>query len=117
MSDDRDASRPTVAFDSLLQQERTSLAWERTAIATMVAGVLLARTAAVLHPLLSLFGVLQVVCGSALLVWTGQHYEDLHDHLRAGVSPVFPTGARLVGIATTCFTGVATLIAAALALS
>ena len=103
--------RPTEVFDPLLQQERTSLAWERTAIAAMAAGVLLARTAAQIHPVVAAVGVVRVVLGSALLVWTGQHYDDLHDHLRAAKNPVHPTGARLVGVATTVFTGLATIIA------
>ena len=44
-SGDRTA-RPDNVFDPMLQHERTALAWERTAIATMVAGILLARVAA-----------------------------------------------------------------------
>ena len=98
-------------FDPLLQQERTSLAWERTAIAAMATGVLLARTAAQIHPLLGAIGVIQVMLGSGLLVWAGQHYDDLHDHLRAAKNPVYPTGARIVGVATTVFTGLATIVA------
>lgn len=79
----------------------------------MVAGVLLARQAAQLHPALGAIGVLQVVFGSTLLVWAGHHYDELHVHLRSGASPVHPTGARLIGVATTIFTGAATLIAVA----
>ena len=37
--------RPERVFDLALQHERTALAWERTAIAAMVAGVVLARSA------------------------------------------------------------------------
>jgi len=79
----------------------------------MATGVLLARTAAQVHPVLASVGVFQVVLGSALLVWTGQHYDDLHDHLRAAKSPAHPTGARLVGVATTVFTGLALVVAVA----
>ena len=107
---------PSVVFDPLLQQERTSLAWERTAISAMAAGVLLARYAAKLHPVLAAVGVLQVVLGSALLVWTGYRYDDLHDQLRAAKSQSYPTAARIVGVATTVFTGSATVIAVVLAI-
>jgi hypothetical protein len=63
--------RPAQVFDPMLQHERTALAWERTAIASMVAGTLLARQAATLGRPLGALGVLQVAFGAALLVWTG----------------------------------------------
>ena len=100
----------------MLQHERTSLAWERTAIATMVAGLLLARHAAELHAALGVIGVAQVALGSAILIWTGRHYDDLHGPLREGLSPVHPSGARLIGAMTTAFSGTATVIALVLAL-
>lgn len=101
----------------MLQHERTSLAWERTAIATMVAGVILARQAALLHPGFAAFGMLQVLMGSAVLIWTGQHYDDLHGPLRDGLSPVHPAGAQLIGAMTTAFCAIALLVAIALALT
>jgi len=104
--------RPTVVFDPGLQHERTSLAWERTAIASMVAGVLLARYAAEsVHYLFALVGIAQVVVGAALLLWSGQHYENLHGRLRAGETPVHPTAARIVGFGSVIFTGLATMLA------
>jgi uncharacterized membrane protein YidH (DUF202 family) len=114
----RSIARPATVFDPGLQHERTALAWERTAIAGMVAGVLLARyTAASLPPFLAVFGVTQVVLGSCVLVWSARHYDDLHGPLRAGQSPVHPGAARLVGIGTLVFTAVATAIAVVIALS
>ncbi len=107
--------RPDRVFDPMMQHERTALAWERTAIASMVAGLLLARAGAKLAVGLGVFGLAQVVAGAALLVWTGRHYEELHGPLRAGESPVHPGAARVVGISAITFTGVATLIAIALA--
>lgn len=108
--------RPDQVFDPGLQQERTALAWERTAIASMVAGVLLARYGAdELHVAVAAIGILQVVLGALLLIWTGVHYDDLHGPLRAGDSPVHPVAARIVGIATVCFSGAALFVAIAIA--
>jgi uncharacterized membrane protein YidH (DUF202 family) len=104
--------RPDEVFDPGLQHERTSLAWERTAIASMVAGVLLARYAAQsLHFVFAFLGLGQVVGGAAILLWSGRHYENLHGRLRAGESPVHPVAATLVGAGSIVFTGVATMLA------
>ena len=109
-------SRPVTVFDPGLQHERTALAWERTAIAVMVAGVLLARYAAqTVHFTIAFVGVGQVVVGALLLVWSGRHYEDLHGPLRAGDSPIHPTAARIVGIATVVFSGFGFLLAVLIA--
>lgn len=116
MSHDPDEPRPSSVFDPGLQHERTALAWERTAIATMVAGVLLARYAATdLHWGFAGAGLTEVVFGGLLLLWAGRHYEDLHGPLRSGESPLHPTAARVVGISTIVFTGTATLLAVTIA--
>lgn len=103
--------RPDSVFDPMLQHERTALAWERTAIATMVAGTLLARRAADVHLVLGALGVAQVMLGAGLLIWTGLRYEQLHAPLRRGESPVHPIAVRLVGVMTMLFTGLALLVA------
>ncbi len=109
--------RPVKVFDSGLQHERTALAWERTAIASMVAGVLMARYAAEsLHFAFAFLGLAQVVVGAVVLLWTGRHYDDLHGPLRAGDSPVHPTAAQIVGIATIVFVGAALVLAIVIAL-
>ena len=109
--------RPDQVFDAGLQHERTALAWERTAIASMVAGVLLARySAEELHVAVAAIGILQVVLGALLLIWAGVHYDDLHGPLRAGDSPLHPLAARLVGFATVCFSGAALIVALVIAL-
>ena len=108
--------RPTEVFDPMLQHERTALAWERTAIATMVTGTLLARYAVGIHPALAAIGVAQVVLGGLLLAWAGRHYDDLHAPLRAGESPVHPGAARVVGATTVVFTGAATVVTVAAAI-
>lgn len=100
------SQRPTEVFDAGLQHERTSLAWERTAISMMVAGLVLARfTATEGFWLLAAGGMVQVVFGSVLLVWSGSHYEELHGVLRDGSDVVHPSAARWVGLATIAGTG------------
>ncbi len=100
--------RPAQVFDPGLQHERTALAWERTAIASMVAGVLLARYAArSLHYVIAFVGIAWVAVGAGILLWSARHYDDLHGPLRAGQSPVHPTAARVVGVASVVFTGLA----------
>jgi uncharacterized membrane protein YidH (DUF202 family) len=105
--------RPDQVFDPMLQHERTALAWERSAVATMVSGTLLARQAAQLHVAFAVMGVLQVVLGSGVLVWTGLRYEQLHAPLRRGESPVHPLAVKIVGITTIVFSGLAMVIAVA----
>ena len=101
-------SRPDSVFDPGLQHERTALAWERTAIASMVAGVLVARYASQsLHFAFAFVGLAQVVVGAGLLVWSARHYEDRHGPLRAGESPIHPTATRIVGLTVIAFTGAA----------
>jgi uncharacterized membrane protein YidH (DUF202 family) len=76
---------PDEAFSVGLQQERTSLAWERTAIGLMFAGTLLARYAAE-DGVWPVAGVAFVIAaaGGGLLMWAGIHYDDLHATLREG---------------------------------
>lgn len=105
-------ARPSAVFDTGLQHERTSLAWERTAISMMVAGLVLSRFAATeAFWLLAAGGMAQVVFGAVLLVWSGVHYEELHGTLRRGIDVVHPSATRWVGLATIAGTG-AGLVAA-----
>ncbi|HUS41942.1 MAG TPA: DUF202 domain-containing protein [Ilumatobacteraceae bacterium] len=98
--------RPVTVFDTGLQHERTSLAWERTAISMMVAGLVLSRFAATKgFWLLAAGGLTQVVFGAAVLVWSGAHYEQLHGALRGGTDVVHPSAARSVGLVTILGTG------------
>lgn len=106
------SARPERIFDDGLQHERTALAWERTAISAMVAGVLLARYAAqTLHLVIAFVGLVEVVAGAILLLWAANHYGDLHGSLRAGRSPVHPGAARAVGVGAILSTGCALLLA------
>lgn len=104
-------SRPPTNFDKGLQHERTALAWERTAISLMVAGVVLGRFAAVeAFWAAAVVGLAIVVIGGGLLVWAGSHYDDLHGILRAGSSVVYPTVVRLIGLTTVTVTATALLL-------
>lgn len=104
--------RPHEVFDPKLQHERTSLAWERTAIAGMVLGVLTTRVGGSIHAGLGLVGIVQVLLAAALLVWSGRHYEELHGTLRSGESPTHPRLAKLVGVSASTSIGLATLLTA-----
>jgi len=110
--------RPTEVFDTGLQHERTSLAWERTAISMMVAGLLLSRFAAVEEFwLLAAGGMVQVTFGAVVLVWSGVHYEELHGTLRCGTDVVHPSAVRWVGLATIAGTGAGLIAAIAVTLT
>lgn len=105
-------------FDPALQHERTSLAWERTAIAIMVSGMLLARYAAQdTFAGLAVVGLLQTVFGAAVLVWSGRRYDDLHGPLHRGANISQATALRWIGFTTIAFAGTALALAVALTLS
>jgi uncharacterized membrane protein YidH (DUF202 family) len=108
--------RPASSFDAGLQHERTALAWERTAIAMTVAGLVLSRFAAI-HEywLVAGVGLLQTAFGAGLLVWAGTHYDDLHGPLRANADVVHPHAARVVGLVTVTAIGLALATAVAVA--
>lgn len=111
------AEKPEVVFDRMLQHERTALAWERTAVAMIVAGALLARVAVEVHPALAAVGIAHLLVGAGLLVWAGYHYDELHGPLRRGESPIRPRSVRLVGRTTVLLTGTATAVALLAAVS
>jgi uncharacterized membrane protein YidH (DUF202 family) len=110
-------ARPDTVFDGGLQQERTALAWERTAIATMVAGVVLSRFAAI-HEywIFAALGLAQTAFGGGLLVWAAAHYEDLHGTLRAGEDVIHPRAAAVVGLGAVAGIGAGLAMAVAVAL-
>ena len=109
--------RPTTSFDQGLQHERTALAWERTAISLMVAGLILGRYAATEEFwLFAGVGLLLTAFGAGVLVWAGAHYEDLHAPLRAGTDVVHPTAARLVGLVSVAGIGLGLILSIAIAL-
>ena len=97
---------PPKAFSAELQQERTSLAWERTAIALMVAATLLARHAAE-DGIWAVAGVALALAaaGGGLLMWSGIHYDDLHTTLREGHDVDHHALIKTVTLATVAVTG------------
>lgn len=108
---------PHGVFDPALQHERTGMAWERTGIAMMVAGLLLARYAAEdAHLAVAVVGIIQVMVGAGVMVWAGRRYESLHGPLRAGEAVTHPSAVRLIGLTTVAFTAVALGLAVALTL-
>jgi uncharacterized membrane protein YidH (DUF202 family) len=95
-----------------LPHERTALAWERTAISMIVAGILLARFAAVdAYWILAFIGVAHTAAGAVILIWTGYHYEDLHGVIDDQTAIVHPVGARLVGLSAISLTAAAFVLA------
>lgn len=95
-----------------LQPERTALAWERTAIASMVAGVLLARYAATSnHLAFALAGILQVAASGSLLVWSSSRYFERTGPIESGAELVHPGATRIVGLATIAFSGLSLALA------
>jgi uncharacterized membrane protein YidH (DUF202 family) len=103
--------------DGGLQQERTALAWERTAISVVVVGIIVVRLSALESwwPLV-VAGLAQTAAGAAALVWAGAHHEELHGRLARGEEVVHPSAARLLGVLTIAGTGSALILAAMLAL-
>ncbi len=79
--------RPNESFAPELQHERTVLAWERTAISVMVAGLVLVRLSAVKQLWgFAGAGLVLTASGAGLLVWAGIRYDDLHGPLRRGTT-------------------------------
>lgn len=97
---------PPTAFSAELQQERTSLAWERTAIALMVAATLLARNAAEDgNWAVAVVALVLAAGGGGLLMWSGIHYDDLHTTLREGHDVDHHRLIKTVTLATVAITG------------
>jgi uncharacterized membrane protein YidH (DUF202 family) len=118
MADDAPVPSPADPIGGGLQHERTALAWERTAIAMMVAGVLIARYAALeLHPAAGLIGIAETVGGGLLFYWAGTHDRELHDPTEpAGTVPKVQL-TRVVGLSTVAFCGLATIVAVIIAVT
>ena len=91
-----------------LQQERTALAWDRTALALLVVGALTVRAGGPSFDLLrNAPGFLTVLVGAGLLWAGGRHYRRRATDLRAGGSPVRPRLVVVTGVTTVAISVVA----------
>lgn len=103
-----DVGRAEDQFPAGLPAERTLQAWERTAVAMVVAGVLLARYAAEdgVWPVV-VVGSAQCVAGGAVLVWAGVRYQ--RDAQVGATSPARRShrALRTLGLGTVAFLVVA----------
>lgn len=105
-----EADEPDRVIDVGLQHERTSLAWDRTALALVVVGALVIRSGSDLGVLWSLPGYLTVGLGG-LLLWQGtRHRRRREAALRAGSSPVRAGLVRLTGVVAVGISLVALLL-------
>lgn len=103
--------------DAGTQQERTSMAWERSGFSTMVVGMLLTRYSVEQNlDWFAVVGLAQVMVGAVVLVWSGLHYDDLHRLVRNDAPVIHPLAARLMGLTTVAATGTA-LIGAVVSLA
>jgi uncharacterized membrane protein YidH (DUF202 family) len=109
-------SRPDHVFDLSLQHERTALAWERTAVALMLAGGLLlnyAEDASVAWA--QILGLTGLAAGAAIFLWSARRYETLHGALRAGTNITHPSMLKTVALVSTTLTaGAIALVLAAI---
>lgn len=87
-----------------MQQERTALAWDRTALAMIVGGALFVRAGQPpYHAPRHLPGILMVVLGAVVLVLSFERYERRDVRLRGGGPVLQPVLVRVVGIAAVLF--------------
>ena len=99
MPDRRDDELPAQVFDQGLQQERTALAWDRTALAMIVAGALFLRGGGAPYAdVRHLPGYAAVATGVWLLWRASRTYEQRHGTLRREESVTEPGWVRVVAL-------------------
>ncbi|HKX74094.1 MAG TPA: DUF202 domain-containing protein [Acidimicrobiia bacterium] len=104
-------SRPERIFDPAVQHERTALAWERTGVALMVGGALLAKHAMDFRMAWAeVIGLLVAASGAATLLWSARRYEALHGLLRSGSDVTQPAMLKAVAWATMALSAGALLL-------
>lgn len=106
---------PERVFDPGLQQERTALAWDRTALAMIASGLVYARAVGPPYVRLAQIPVVvALVIGGGMLVLGARRYADLHATLRAEHPVVRGPFIRAVWLGTVVV-GVASTLAVLLA--
>lgn len=95
---------PRTIYDRGMQQERTALAWDRTALAMIVGGALFVRAGQPpYHAPRHLPGILMIVLGAVVLVLSFERYERRDVRLRGGGPVLQPLLVRVVGVAVVLF--------------
>ena len=93
--------RPDYVFDAAVQHERTALAWERTAVALIVAGALMLKHGVdVGAAWAEVLGLLTVTSAAFILLWASNRYESLHRALRSSSDITYPTMIATVAALT-----------------
>lgn len=109
--------QPADRTDDGVPHERTGLAWQRTAIALMVAGVAFTRVvSADGHPALGMIGIVWVLAGGVLLAWAASNDSLLRDPLRPASAVPQVALTRVVGLGATALALLSLATAVALTL-
>lgn len=104
----------SAGWDPGVQPERTAFGWERTAIAALGAGLVLARTAARSERwTLAAIGVACTAAAGLLLVWASRHYSGIRANIAAERAVIHPRliKATAAGVAILAAGGIGLAVA------
>ena len=98
------SDRPQRVFSRELQQERTALAWDRTAVAMIVGGALFVRAGQPpYHEVRHAPGLVAIVFGATLIVLASRRYDAMRRRLDAGHAATSPRLVLATGLFTVAF--------------